>query len=76
MRETPKYHLPANYQIRISASLNPDWAFWFEDFLIEEEEDGTCSLIGRIEDQAALYGLITKISNLGLIIISLEQTER
>jgi hypothetical protein len=69
------FHQPAIYQIRVNASLNPDWAFWFENFQIFEEKDGSSLLIGKIEDQSALFGLISKIFNLGLTLISLNQLD-
>lgn len=58
------------YQIRVKGHLDDTLASWFEGFIISNQEDGDALLTGPIQDQAALHGILNRISNLGLILIS------
>ena len=58
------------YEIRIQGILSPDWTEWFEDMEIRQEK-GQTILRGRIVDQAALHGLLTKVRNLNLTLLSI-----
>ena len=58
------------YEIRIQGTLSPDWAEWFEGMEIRQEE-GQTILKGRIVDQAALHGLLTRVRNLNLTLLSM-----
>jgi hypothetical protein len=60
---------PAIYQIRIKGKLGPEWADWFDKFNIEAQPDDETLLIGPAIDQAALYGLLLKLHNLGLLLL-------
>jgi hypothetical protein len=60
------------YVIRVKGHLDPFWQAWFEHLSIKHESDGTPLLSGPIRDQAALYGLLFKIRNLGLTLLSLD----
>ncbi len=53
--------------------LDPHWESWFDGMMIEHTEDGQTLLIGEIIDQSALYGLLEKIRNLNLILISVQK---
>jgi hypothetical protein len=64
------------YQIRIKGHLSPQWSDWFDGFTITNCEDGEALLCGLILDQAALYGLLNKISNLGLPLLSVNRLRR
>ncbi|PKO12845.1 MAG: hypothetical protein CVU39_22165 [Chloroflexi bacterium HGW-Chloroflexi-10] len=75
MSEFSDYLLPASYKILVKAGLNPDWVTWFDGFEIQKTAEGNSFLVGRVEDQAALFGLINKICNLGLTLISLNRLE-
>ena len=66
--DTPQ---PAIYRIRIQGQLDSQWADWFDEMTITFEEDGTTLLIGSVVDQAALHGLLKKIRDLGLTLISI-----
>ena len=62
---------PAIYRIRIQGQLDSQWADWFDEMTITFEEDGTTLLSGPVVDQAALHGLLKKIRDLGLTLISI-----
>ena len=68
---------PVIYQIRIRGHLGSQWTDWFEGLTITLEEDGTTLLSGPVVDQAALHGLLRKVRDLGMPLLSvcpLEQT--
>ena len=58
------------YVIRIKGHLDDEWVDWFEGLTITLKEDGTTLLTGPVIDQAALHGLLKKIRDLGLTLIS------
>jgi hypothetical protein len=58
------------YQIRIKGHLSPQWTDWFEGLVIALEDNGETLLTGPVVDQAALYGLLKKVRDLGLPLIS------
>jgi hypothetical protein len=64
-----------NYQIRIREHLDLSWQDWFAGLQILHEPSGTTLLSGPLPDQAALFGVLLKISRLGLILLSLEILE-
>jgi hypothetical protein len=61
---------PVIYQIRIKGHLAREWTDWFEGLTITLEEDGNTLLTGPVVDQAALHGLLKKVRDLGLPLIS------
>jgi len=61
---------PKFYKIRIKGHLSPEWSDWFEGLTISLEEDGTTLLSGPVADQAALHGLLKKVRDLGLPLLS------
>ncbi len=63
------------YQIRIKGHLNTLWSDWFEGLTVTLEANGETLLSGPVVDQAALYGLLKKISNLGLPLLSINRVE-
>lgn len=64
---------PAVYQIRIEGQLGPQWADWFEGLAITLEENGDSLLTGPVADQAALYGLLKKVRDLGLPLVAVQR---
>ncbi len=58
------------YEVRLEGQLDPRWSEWFEGFTLTNESDGTTTLIGSIIDQAALHGLLRRIGDLGVTLIS------
>ena len=63
------------YQVRVKGQLGPQWADWFEGLAITQEEDGDTLLTGPIVDQAALYGLLKKVRDLGIPLVSVNPIE-
>ncbi len=63
------------YNIRVKGHLSSQWSDWFEGFIITNSEDGEALLSGTIVDQADLYGLLNKISTLGLPLLSINQVQ-
>ena len=59
-----------HYQIRIKGHLDEQWADWFGGLTITLEEDGYTLLTGPLVDQAALFGLLRKVSDLGMPLLS------
>jgi hypothetical protein len=62
---------PNIYQIRIKGHLSDQWTGWFEGMTITLEEDGDTLLTGPVIDQAALFGLLKKVRDLGTPLISI-----
>jgi hypothetical protein len=60
----------SQYQIIIEGHLDPCWQDWFEGLTVTRTDDGRTILSGPIRDQAALHGVLKKINNLGLTLIS------
>lgn len=61
------------YEIRLEGHLVPRWAVWFDGLTLAHGVDGTTSLSGPVVDQAALHGLLQKIRDLGVPLISVTQ---
>lgn len=59
-------------QIKIQGHLDLDWSEWFDGLSFTHEEDGTTVLTGSGLDQAALHGLLAKVRDLGLTLLSVE----
>ncbi len=65
---------PATYRIRVEGLLDPEWADWFNGLTIAHEGHETL-LVGKVVDQAALQGVINKLWDLGLTLLSLQRLE-
>ena len=61
------------YEIRVEGHLDDEWSEWFGGLSIALEDDGTSVLTGPVTDQSALHGLLLKIHNMGLALISLQR---
>jgi hypothetical protein len=66
---------PRLYEIRIKGHLDNRWAEWFEGLTITREENGETLLSGPVVDQAALHGLLRKVRDLGLPLVSVIQVD-
>jgi hypothetical protein len=62
---------PVVYQIRIKGQLDSQWADWFAGLTIILEDDGNSLLTGPVVDQAALHGLLKKVRDLGMPLVSI-----
>ncbi len=63
------------YQIRLRGHLGAEWTDWFEDLTVTLEEDGDTLLTGPVVDQAALHGLLKKVRDLGMSLVSINQVQ-
>lgn len=61
---------PFVYEIRVEGHLSDLWSTWFDGLTIQIEPNGDTKLTGLLSDQAALYGVLAKIHNLNLVLIS------
>ena len=66
---------PAAYRITVQGELDKDWSDWLND-LAMHVQDGKTTLSGTISDQPALHGLLAKIRDLGLPLVSVEYLPR
>jgi hypothetical protein len=61
---------PPRYEIRLQGHLESRWAVWFDGLTVTYDRDGTTALRGPVVDQAALHGVLQKVRDLGLTLIS------
>jgi hypothetical protein len=58
------------YEIRLAGRLDSHWTAWFDGLTVSFESDGTTVISGPISDQAALHGLLQRVRDLGLPLVS------
>ena len=63
------------FEIRVRGHLGPHWSAWFDDLTVTAEVNGETTLSGPIRDQSALHGLLAKVRDLGLPLISVSRIE-
>lgn len=73
MAEPRGAHQPAVYRIQVAGRLQPSWSPWFGEVDVAEDGDGTTSITGPMPDQAALHGLLSKVRDLGLTLVSVDR---
>jgi hypothetical protein len=61
--------------MRVKGALDMKWSDWFDGFIITPQADDETLLTGRVVDQAALHGLLNKIRDLGLPLLSVKRVE-
>jgi hypothetical protein len=66
---------PGRYEIRIAGHLDSRWAAWFDGLSLTNQSDGTTILHGAVVDQAALHGLLQKVRDVGLPLISVTRVD-
>ena len=71
-----RYDHPGRYEIRVKGHLDARWAAWFDGLTLTHGSDGTTIIHGPVADQAALHGVLQKIRDLGLPLISVNHVER
>jgi len=76
MNRQPRLDQTAIYQFKVEGQLNPTWSEWFEELILLHEASGNTILTGPIADQAALHGVLIKIRDLGLILISVKRLKK
>ena len=67
---------PVYYQIRVRGALDPRWSGWFAELTITYDTDGSTLLAGPLADQAALYGVISRLRDLGLTLLGVARLPR
>jgi hypothetical protein len=72
---TGPHHSPGRYEIRLKGHLDSRWAAWFDGLSLSNENDGTTIIGGPVVDQAALHGLLQKVRDLGLPLVSVTQVQ-
>ena len=65
----------ALYEIRVEGRLGAKWSSWFDGMTVQDLPDGETVLRGPVADQAALHGILVKIRNLGLALVSVQRAE-
>jgi hypothetical protein len=74
----PAHHIgsyvpPVQYEIRVTGHLDTRWEAWFDGLSLTREGDGTTVLRGPIVDQAALHGVLQKLRDIGVPLVSVTQ---
>lgn len=64
------------YTIRVKGHLDPNWSEWFPGLTITHDPKGETVLAGPVRDQAALFGILIKVRDLGLILIAVNPEEQ
>ncbi len=62
-----------NYRFRVKGHLNDRWSDWLGGLAVQRQEDGTTLLVGPVVDQAALHGVLNRIRDLGLPLLSVRR---
>lgn len=66
---------PGRYEIRLRGRLDAHWEDWFDGLTVSHESDGTTVMSGAITDQAALHGVLQRIRDLGVPLISVRRVD-
>jgi hypothetical protein len=75
-RSTGSYHRAGWYEIRLKGHLDSRWGAWFDGLSLTNERDGTTVISGPVLDQAALHGLLQRVRDVGLPLVSVAQVDR
>jgi hypothetical protein len=67
---TPDCPEAGRYEIRLTGRLDAHWAAWFDGLTVGHESDGTTVISGPVADQAALHGVLQRVRDLGLPLVS------
>lgn len=68
--------MPQVYKIEVEGHLDQTlWTEWFDGMTVTLDEDGNTTLVGLVADQAALYGLLAKVRDLGLVLVAVRRGE-
>jgi hypothetical protein len=79
---TERHHLTPDdsgagrYEIRLAGHLDAHWTAWFDGMTVDDESDGTTVISGQVVDQAALHGLLQRVRDLGLPLVSVQRVDR
>jgi hypothetical protein len=64
-----------HYEIRVRGVLDSGWSVWFDGLQVSSDERGQTTIAGPVTDQAALHGLLAKVRDLGLELLSVRRTD-
>ena len=67
---------PTTYQIRVKGHLGSQWEDWFGGLTVTLEDNGETLLTGPVADQAALHGLLRKVRDLGIPLVSVVRVDQ
>ena len=74
-KSTGDLHDPGLYEIRVRGHLDSRWGLWFDGMGLSQQGDGSTLIHGPVVDQAALYGLLHKMRDAGLPLLSVRQVD-
>ena len=66
---------PRQYEIRLDGHLGPHWGVWFDGLTLVNEDGGTTAIRGEVVDEAALHGLLHKVRDTGLRLVSVNRID-
>ena len=66
---------PTCYELRVQGGLDGRWSAWFEGLQVSSDDHGVTTIAGPVADQAALHGLLAKVRDLGLPLLSVRQLD-
>jgi hypothetical protein len=72
---TPDRPEAGRYEIRLTGHLEPHWTAWFDGLTVGQESDGTTVISGAVADQAALHGVLQRVRDLGLPLVSVTRVD-
>jgi len=72
---TPNTESEEIFEIRVRGSLSPAWSGWFASFTLNSDEAGNTIMVGPVIDQAELHGVLERIRDLGLPLLSVRQVK-
>ena len=72
---TPDGSEAGRYEIRLTGHLDAHWTTWFDGLAVSHQRDGTSVISGLIPDQAALHGVLQRVRDLGLPLVSVNRVE-
>jgi hypothetical protein len=64
------------YELRVDGRLDARWSEWFEGLVVDAGDDGTSTLTGPVADQAQLHGILARLRDLGVTLLSCQVLER
>lgn len=73
---TQRSEEPGVYEIRVLGHLDAHWSTWFDGLRLNREPDGTTTIRGHLPDQPALHGVLQKVRDLGLELVSVVRLRR
>ena len=71
----PPPERPARYELRVDGALDSHWSAWFEGLQVSSDQSGQTVIAGPVADQAALHGLLAKVRDLNLPLLSVRRVD-